>query len=299
MRFKSNSFLRKTTIKIASFINRKLVSNIIYFTVFFLNRKKSARILMYHSVHIEKELNGFLSVFPEDFERQVEFLKKEGYVSVTLSGLLQAIKKGKTTDNMICITFDDAYSDVYQYAYPVMEKYGFKGTVFVLADYINTNKIFPWDSRDHGIAQSMNEEEIKQLINANWEIGSHSLSHPMLPLIKNEEQLKGEILSSKKKLEKIFNKDINTFCYPCGLFTEQIWKTVQKSDYHCACTTSPGKLNKLQNLYLLPRTEISGRDTFLDFKKKILGIYDFIHIPWQYIRKFLWRLGVFPFPHEE
>ena len=84
-------------------------------------------ILNYHKVD---NMNIALSVLPEDFDRQMAYLKENGYNTINTDQLYDYMVNGaELPENPIMITFDDGYEDNYQNAYPILKKYGFTGTI--------------------------------------------------------------------------------------------------------------------------------------------------------------------------
>ena len=72
------------------------------------------------------------------------FLKEKHYNVIPLDELVKGIKKGKKfAHNTVVITFDDGYQDNYSYAYPILKKYGFPATIFLISDYIGNARLSP------------------------------------------------------------------------------------------------------------------------------------------------------------
>lgn len=80
--------------------------------------------LMYHHVRPYIELDNAaqnISVSPEEFQTQVQFLHDNKYHSITS----RDIYKGTVPCKSVMITFDDGYHDVMQNAYPIMKTYNY------------------------------------------------------------------------------------------------------------------------------------------------------------------------------
>jgi len=80
---------------------------------------------------------------------------------------------------------------------------------------------------------------VREWISAGHEIGSHSLTHPFLTRL-TVEKAREEISASKKKLEDLFGKPIEHFCYPYGDWNETVRDLAQEAGYKTACTTDTG-----------------------------------------------------------
>jgi peptidoglycan/xylan/chitin deacetylase (PgdA/CDA1 family) len=85
----------------------------------------------------------------------------------------------------------------------------------------------------------MNAEQIRELHQQGHEIGSHSVSHEILPLL-NDEDLELEIHHSKQQLEAVTQKPVSSFCYPNGDFDQRCLDLVEKHGYQQAVTTVNG-----------------------------------------------------------
>jgi len=93
--------------------------------------KQSIPILMYH--HINYHEDGSVTISPEDFEAHLKYLTQKKYKSIFMDELLDYIEgKKKLPPFSVAITFDDGYLDNWVYAYPLLKKYNFKATIFLV-----------------------------------------------------------------------------------------------------------------------------------------------------------------------
>lgn len=163
-------------------------------------------VLTYHKISDEKEI-GLTTVTLNEFDKQLSYLKREGYSSFLPKNYSKEIPK-----KAIIISFDDAYESVYKNALPIMIKYGFQGIVFVISDYIG--KLNTWDANLNGKTFChTNTDQINSLLGLGWEIGAHTKSHKSFLKKQNYES---EILGSISDLENQFNTKITSFSYPFG-----------------------------------------------------------------------------------
>jgi peptidoglycan/xylan/chitin deacetylase (PgdA/CDA1 family) len=215
-------------------------------------------ILMYHYVREvdwdSDPLGWRLSINPDDFEKQLSYLRDEGYKSVHLSELLD----GEVEENSIVLSFDDGLEDFYTNALPLLSEYGFTASNAVVTGMVG----------DH---EHMSEEQIKECINAGIEIISHTVSHPDLRNL-SEGELIAEIVDSKKYLEETFELDVKSFVYPAGKFDDSTLAVLNESGYGLALTTDFGVADLSEDLLLLPRIRIDNRDGFEGFVEKMEGM---------------------------
>lgn len=144
-----------------------------------------AIVLCYHSINYGQRID------PETFEENLFVLKKHGYTPVKLSDVYNyVIGKSKLPKKAVAITFDDGYADNLIYAYPLLKKYEFFATIFVIVNKITSNiRRVDFDGlKSLNMANSVNDflekshylsfEELKYLEDSKLvDIQSHSLNH--------------------------------------------------------------------------------------------------------------------------
>ena len=97
-------------------------------------------VLMYHSIAppIEGWAFSYLSIHPDVFEDQMSTLERAGYVPILLSDLFEYVAgRRRLPPKAIVLTFDDGYLDNWVFAFPILRRHGFKGTVFASTDFID------------------------------------------------------------------------------------------------------------------------------------------------------------------
>lgn len=217
-------------------------------------------ILMYHKVeriNRRSTVKGHY-VSPGLFKRQMAVLKLMGYQAVPLSSLFDPT--AKFPPKPVVITFDDGYVNFLTNALPVLKRYGFPSTVFLVANQLGgTNE---WDSKAGDVEQPlMNVSQIQEARAGGTDFGSHTLNHADLKAVSAEEAWK-EIEGSKKKLEELLSCEINTFCYPYGRKTPEVCSMVERAGYRLACSTEKGMNTEETNPFTLKRINIR-RDTLV------------------------------------
>ncbi|MCM8778015.1 MAG: polysaccharide deacetylase family protein [Candidatus Omnitrophica bacterium] len=167
----------------------------------------------------------------------------------------------------ILITFDDGYADNLWYAMPVLETLNIKPLIFLTVNYIGTDNIFH-RYKDRKKDRLLNWEEVKKMSEQGVVFGSHSLSHPHLPLL-DDKKLWEEVSLSKKIIEDKTGKEVLNFCYPFGDFNERVIEKVKLAGYKNAFVTPPKGKKIKETDYTLFRAGIYGHNNFLTFRIKI------------------------------
>jgi peptidoglycan/xylan/chitin deacetylase (PgdA/CDA1 family) len=231
------------------------------FYFFWLPPRYVVPILMYHRFNDE---DCSICVTPENFARQMKYLRDKGYDVISLDELVRGIKNKRSfSHNSVVITTDDGYIDNYIYAYPVLKKYGFPATMFIITDSIGKQGFISWG-------------QIEEMAAGNITFGGHSKSHKYLPSIKEEDVLWDEIFGCKKVLEGRISRPVDYFCYPVGGFTEGVKLMVRRAGYKGACSTNRGFAELNQDVYELKRVKVSNSDTTkpFNFWAKLSGYYN-------------------------
>ena len=224
-------------------------------------------ILNYHKID-----NTFISlaIRPDDFDTQMKYLSENGYHTISPDELYDSLAgTGELPDNPVMITFDDGYEDNYANAYPILKKYGFKATIFVVTSFLDKNKkgYMSWDQ-----AREMDANGIS--------IQSHTVDHRSMTDL-TDDQLRMELVDSKKKAEKELGHPVNYMAYPTGTYNLHIAQMVKEAGYKAAFTIKYGNVDKASNIYALERVPIFHTEqTNKDFMERIRYTPIFERLGW-------------------
>ncbi len=223
------------------------------------------RILGYHSIsRLEDDLN-MVCTSPERFVSHMLHLKRRNLRGVSVRELLRAWTAGRAR-GLVGLTFDDGYEDFLHTAVPILERFGFTATVFVLGGM--PGGVNDWD---HSFSPKptmrlLGVEGIREISGRGMEVGSHGMSHLALPGLEPE-TLKREVGHSRQVLERILGEEVEGFCYPYGALDGAAVRAAVEARYAyaCAVNTRVG-----WTAHDLPRTPVSERDNLLRFAAKLL-----------------------------
>lgn len=234
---------------------------------------KRPRILMYHMVrdHIDEAKFNKLRVKPAEFEKQVAWMKAEGFHFVTMQELQN--NWGNHPEKTVAITFDDGYLDNLENAYPILEKYQAKATIYVVVDRHDrdwsTYKKAHHNSGELVREAKLSDSQVKLLADSDLvEIGSHTMTHANLAKLNDDECLV-ELVQSKQALELLTQKIINSFAYPFGIYAERDVQIAKRAGYTNAVTTKEGIDCLMPDFMQLQRIKISGKDSLFAVKLRL------------------------------
>ena len=230
-------------------------------------------ILMYHSIESMPKTTVMrsLHVPPRRFDFQMKMLKLLGYQALSLKKLKPYLD-GKKQGKVVGITFDDGYQNNLINAVPILLKYNFSATCYIVSENLGLSNT--WD-QEKGITQRplMTVDEIKSWLSFGMDIGGHTQTHADLTKI-SIKAAKREINTSKGDLENTFNTQVTDFCYPFGRFDDLISDLVKESGYLSATTMERGIVKSMTNRFMLPRMPINHRTLPHLFLAKILTNYE-------------------------
>lgn len=262
---------------------RKVTKRVVfYFLVFYLTglvlwlghifgHGRDAAILMYHSVGEPSNGANALNIPLDVFERQMKFLHDHRYHVVPFSDVVDLLKAKKPIlPKTVVLTFDDGYENNYTAVFPVLKKYGFPATIFVITDYLGKEKELYGDTYRFltpGMLRVMSDSGLVT-------IGAHTVDHLYLPDITDHGVLEKQIAGSKALLEKIVSRPVDFFCYPSGGYNGKAKEVVRRAGYKAAVTTLPKRKGFAhRDLYALKRIKVNKRWRPFRFFVQTSGYY--------------------------
>jgi peptidoglycan/xylan/chitin deacetylase (PgdA/CDA1 family) len=257
----------------------------------FMGRGKRERvpILTYHSIsnnlfglsHPYYQINTTLAVF----SKQMRWLKSQGYQGVHLSEMLDGLASGRDMSKHIVITFDDGYRDLFTEGFTVMKQCGFTATVFLVTDRIQKTPM-----RFEGV-DYLTWQDVRELQAEGIRFGSHTVTHPDLRSMEPD-QIEYELGYSKEVIEQEVGEAVDSFSYPFPYpeedrdFGRFIGDTLENQGFKYGVSSIIGRAHRDSNRFSLPRIPINSWDTPELLQAKLVGGYDWMHIP-QLVKKFI------------
>jgi peptidoglycan/xylan/chitin deacetylase (PgdA/CDA1 family) len=168
-------------------------------------------IFMYHQItQAPAGQNSFqtgLYVDPSDLEKEMAYLVKKNYKSITPLEYYNLLMSGENpTQKTVMITFDDGVENQYTNAYPILKKYDLTGVFYIIAQ-----------------RSAITAAQSKEMSDNGMVIDSHSSTHVDLTKVTDPTQLSYEVISSKYALQTTTGKTVYSFAYPgCGWNSETV-----------------------------------------------------------------------------
>jgi peptidoglycan/xylan/chitin deacetylase (PgdA/CDA1 family) len=225
-------------------------------------------VLCYHA--ISERFPAALSVKPEAFERQLALLKRAGYRGATFADAVRA-----TSGRVVAVTFDDAYLSELTLAKPLLDAVGYPATVYAPTAYLDTpERPLKWDGIEqwHGGEHEhellpMSWDQLGELADAGWEIGSHTCTHPHLDRLGDDGELRAELVESKATVEERLGRECTTIAYPYGDYDERVVAAAGAAGY-TAAGTLPARFHSERPL-AWPRVGVYRGDDERRFRLKV------------------------------
>lgn len=235
-------------------------------------RARRCVFLGYHSV--SEDGPPYLSLRPATFERQLDLLLAAGYRSGTRA-TLERVAAGRTPPGRHAfISFDDGFADTATAALPPMAERGLTGLAFVLPGHLDRGAALDWPevageaARRPALMRSMDWTMLEALVEAGWEVGSHTMTHARLPA-QGDEALAQELLDSRRAIERRLG-GCDLLAYPFGAWDARVAVAAARAGYSFAFTLPFGEQATASRLSI-PRVTIDDRDTAWRFRAKLSG----------------------------
>jgi len=227
-------------------------------------------ILMYHQVGVFDRPAAHRSTYCHirRFKAQMAYLKYLNYRVISADEAVAVVQgKQKLDGHAVVLTFDDGYADFLDTVWPILKRYRFPATVFMVSALAGKpSSWFEADGRE--TPPLLNVEQLRQLRRAGITIGAHTLSHPRLSRIPRE-QMTQEIVESRRQLTEMLEEDIPYFCYPYGDYDAAVVDAVKDAGFQAAFSCIRGAAVPGDDRFLLPRKAISYGDSLAGFWWKL------------------------------
>lgn len=178
-----------------------------------------------------------LTVSASEFEQQMSYLHASGYRCMSLQAIIDAYKNGEIIPpKTFGLTFDDGYEDFARVALPIMQRFGFTATVFLVTEHVGGKSNWPGEAG----TPLLSWPEIRALTHEGITFGSHTCSHPRLPCIASKTIME-ELTLSKQQIEDELGQEVQFLAYPYGHSSAEVREMAQEAGYTAAFGQKTGK----------------------------------------------------------
>ena len=248
-------------------------------------------VLMYH--HFDEVPNDSTVITPATFERHLKLIRDEGFNTVTPEMLLDYVTKGvPLPENPVLITMDDGYYSNYSVAYPLLEKYGMKATVFPVGWCIGKSE---YKDTGNPIIPHFGFDELREMLDSGViSIGSHTYdmhqsrlyetaeARPNVLPLPNEsrERHLAALTADLNKYSELYRaqtgRDFLCLAYPEGAYNEDAESTVHAFGIQITFSTSTDRRNVIckgdvSSLYALRRLNVTEQMTEAELLSHLYG----------------------------
>lgn len=214
-------------------------------------------VLCYHKFSPKASTNK-IDISAETFDRQMAYLKNNGYNVITLKQFLDFIEyRQRPPKKSVLITIDDGWKSTKTIAYPILKKYGFSAVLFVYAELMK--------SKPNSITLSW--DDLKEMAASGViEIESHTVSHSDLTKIPDDKILR-ELKDSRRIIKEKTGIESYFLAYPYGNFNEKVAAAMKSLGYKAGFTVIKGSNAFFYNNLSLSRSMVYRSEKIEDFVK--------------------------------
>ncbi len=236
-------------------------------------------VFCYHSIHPSIP---FRSATPELFSDHLTWLR-EHCECVPFSQLLTARQRIGDGLPIVSITFDDGYADNHEYALPLLAQHGIRATFFLTAGFLDGDeatleRLQHLRSLDREMIRPLDWSQVKEILEAGFEVGAHTYSHPNLARLSGPD-LQDELGRSRRVIEDRVGRPISMMAYPFGRprvhFTADVVSAVQRAGYDLAGAIGTRGVRETDHPLSVPRILVTN-DSVEVLGEKVLGVWDLI-----------------------
>ncbi len=248
-------------------------------------------IFMYH--HVNTNAGDMITITPEAFERSLRFINEAGYKTLAIDDVVRFMLGEQEIDpGSIAITFDDAYLDNYVFAWPLLQKYDVKATIFAVTSWLTASQAASDIEKRSAIDESlraplrhrqaiksieagevhraiMNRDMAREMLSSGLvRFYSHTATHALCDAL-NDAALTVELTSSKAAIEAELGNECPYLCWPKGVFSDNAVSAAKKAGYKAVFTTRHGVARQGADVYAINRIAVRDKPRWLESRLKV------------------------------
>lgn len=218
-------------------------------------------VLMYHQIeNVPAGVSSFVAglfTSPEEFERQIAYITKKNYKTVSSKEFYEILQSGMNPEQKtVMLTFDDSTISHYTNAYRILKKYNQVGTFFVTSH-----------------RSQISNDQLKEMSENGMDIQSHTQTHPDLVKLYDSSRIQSEIGGSKIELEARTGKSVIALAYPGCVADRKAYSAMSNNGYLLGFSCGKSIDHRFSSKYSIAR--VHNPYNVDDLKKILSGIYPF------------------------
>ena len=214
-------------------------------------------VLMYHSIATgaTRKFRRF-AVDPGEFSAQMDYLAAEGYRPVTAADLADGRSGRSLPRRPVVLTFDDAYTDFYCAALPILRKHDFRAALYVPTAYVGATTRFNGSLGEEG-RTVLSWQALRDIAAEGVEVAAHSHTHPQLDRVPAG-IVSDEVGRSRRLLEDKLGVAVDGFAYPFGYWNRAARDAVGAAGYRYAFAVAELTTAPDDDMLTLPRLTVNA-----------------------------------------
>ncbi len=225
----------------------------------------------------------YWSVSAGTFERHLAYLQEQGFRTVTMEDVLGHMRGEKVLrGKCIALTFDDGDESVYRYAYPLLEKYGMKGTIFLITSKMGQQ----WNELSISSIDHLREMRRSGVIaieshthDMHYKVKRGDSPHPTFDIFalsdspEEREALLDDLEKSRGLIDHLFGEESRVLAWPFGFGSAQSDSIAREAGFEGICSLWPGTNGVGESPYFIKRYTITARTSMRTFRLMARGEY--------------------------
>lgn len=204
---------------------------------------------MYHHVEnmaqASKDGHAGLTVSPDMFDSQMQYLIGHGYRTLTAPELVSDLATHQNPGKVAVVTIDDGYEDNYFNAFPVAKKYGIHLNIMLATGLLENADFMKWS-------------EVKEMYGSGLvNFYNHTWSHYSLPN-GSDEKINTEISTAEKQIQEHLGYSPTIITWPWGSYDLRTIAAARTNGISAGFSTIPGQIQCDSFLWGLHRTRIGN-----------------------------------------
>lgn len=191
--------------------------------------------------------------YADSFREHLRTLKEEGYRTLSMSEFASAMDGNRSeTARSVVLTFDDGYTSNHSLALPILREFGYTATVYAALEPDEDTR-----RQVEGVDAFLTVGQMKELLAAGCEVGSHTVTHCILSELQDE-AVRFELQESKRRLEQALGVPCRHLAVPRSGWSRRVRRFIEEAGYETACFNGKGSASLASDKLAIPRIVVDS-----------------------------------------